>query len=357
MALARIPSKSPESIPSGKIWPTGEFSFGWIRQRPDERLDERPVEYCPVGWVAGNGGFGPGSTWVEDCRAAGLDLSNLLNSHSGAKRSPKYGKAGISGYGKKMVKSVGALIDKRLPCHRVTFATITMPSLPRHLRQELGRCWPELVRQLLQWVSRRLARKGLPKVCVSVTEIQPNRLFESGEAYGHLHLLWINQPAKNGKWTVNVLHLRAWVAEFLQKRGIWNAAAHVNVDVRPVKGDKACYLAKYMSKGGDVLEAAAEDIGWDSMPSQWWNVTKAARDAVKDAIIAGKGVGFLLHEMVNDAFLLSRFSDFRYLYQVETMVHGHLVNVGWRGCLQPEALSECEELFETLDRNRLASSR
>lgn len=355
MALSGFASKEPDRLPSGKIWPTGEFSFGWVRSRPDSRLDDRPSEYCPVGWQPGDGGYEPGVGWLEACAAAALDLSNLPNSHKAKNRSPKYGKTGISGYGKKMVKSVGALIDQKLPRHRVTFATVTMPSLPQHLRQELGRCWPELVRQMLQTVSRRLSKKGLPKVAVSVTEIQPKRLAESGEAYGHLHLLWLNQPGKKGNWTVNVLHLRSWVSDFLQRRGIWVPDAHVNIDVRSVKGDKASYLAKYLSKGGEILDNAAKDLTWECMPSQWWNVTKQAREWVKNELIKGKAVGWLLHEMVNHAFDANDFADFRYLYQVETLMDGLWVNVGWRGCLLPHSREQCKDLFLTIDKDRLAS--
>ena len=305
--------------------------------------------------MEGTGGFEPGQTWLEACAAAHLDLSNLPNSVKTSKRPETYGRKGITGYGKKMVKSVGALIDTKLPCHRVTFATVTMPTLPPELRRQLALAWPELVSQLLRWLSRRLAKKGLPAIIVSATEVQPGRLSESGEAYLHLHLLWVNKPGRKGNWSVNVLNLRSWIADFLIRRGLWAADGHVNVDVRSVKGNKACYLAKYLSKGGDIISEAADDIGWDAIPSQWWNVTKAARDWVKKELMHGKAVGFLLHDMVNDAFLLSRFSDFRYLYQVETEIDGFLVNVGWRGCLSPQAYAECKDLFQSIDMNRLTS--
>lgn len=357
MASTSFPTKSPEALPSGKIWPTGEFSFGWVKQRPDERLDRREVTYCPEGWQPGAGGFEPGTGWLDACAAAHLDLSNLSNSDKKSKRPETYGRQGITGYGKKTVKSVGALIDSHLPSYRVTFATITMPTLPPAMRRQLALDWPVLVNQLLKWLTRRLEKKGLPKIVVSVSEVQPGRLSESGEAYLHLHLLWVNQPGRKGNWAVNVLHLRSWVADFLVRRGLWAADSHVNVDVRSVKGDKACYLAKYLSKGGDIIAEAAADIGWDALPSQWWNVTKTARDWVKRELIHGKAVGFLLHEMINEAFLLDRFADFRYLYQVETEIDGFLVNVGWRGCLQPEAYLQCKDLFQGLDRNRLTSSR
>lgn len=357
MASTTFPTKSPEALPSGKIWPTGEFSFGWVKQRPNERLDAREVEYCPEGWIPGEGGFEPGAGWLDACAAAHLDLSNLPNSVKTAKRPETYGRQGITGYGKKMVKSVGALIDAELPFHRVTFATVTMPTLPQELRRQLALAWPELVTQLLRWITRRLEKKGLPEIIVSASEVQPKRLSESGEAYLHLHLLWVNKPGRKGNWAVNVLNLRSWVADFLIRRGLWESDSHVNIDVRGVKGNKACYLAKYLSKGGEVLAQAAADIGWDALPSQWWNVTKAARDWVKSKLIKGKAVGFLLHEMINDAFLLNRFVDFRYIYQVETEIDGFLVNVGWRGCLQPDSYAECKELFHGLDMNRLASSR
>jgi hypothetical protein len=355
LASKNFPTKSPESLPSGKIWPTGEFSFGWVKQRPDERLDSREVTYCPPGWFPGDGGFEPGESWLDSCRAAALDLSNLPNSVKNAKRPETYGRQGITGYGKKVVKSVGALIDSNLPLHRVTFATITMPSLHQQLRRQLALAWPELVTQLLRWISRRLEKKGLPKIVVSASEVQPKRLSESGEAYLHLHLLWVNSPGRRGNWAVNVLHLRAWVSDFLIRRGLWAADSHVNVDTRGVKGDKACYLAKYLSKGGDIIADAAKDIGWDALPSQWWNVTKTARDWVKRELVAGKAVGYLLHEMVNAAFNLDRFADFRYLYQVETEIDGFLLNVGWRGCLTPESYIQCKDLFRELDSNALTS--
>lgn len=316
-------------MPSGKLWPTGEWSLGYCRHRADDDQRFGHLADSPDGWL---------DRGTSSARESGspLDLSNVPNSVKPSNRPEKYGKKGITGYGKKMVKSVGALIDKHYPRHRVTFATITMPQLPAELRKELALAWPELVSQLLRWLSRRLEKRGLPKVVCSVSEVQPKRLQESGEAYLHLHLIWLNQPAKSGNWAIDVLNLRSWVSHFLQKRGIWTAEAHVNTDVRPVKGDKASYLAKYCSKGADVIAEFAEDNGWDAVPAQWWNLTKCARDWVKANTYQGREVGELLDSCLRYFWSVEDCDLYRYVYHVEMNVDGYMINVGWRGCFWPD---------------------
>jgi hypothetical protein len=330
-----IPARKSDKTPSGKIWPCQEFSLGYVSPRPDERLDERPVEYCA-----------PGDEGSEAAPVP-LDLRNVPNSHNfpqcplsagsegtkGAKRPERYGRQGMTGYGKKMVKSIGALIDRHYPHHRTTFATITMPTLPTPLRRELAQEWPELVRQLLQWLRRRLERKGLPQVIVSVTEIQPKRLEAKGEGYLHLHMMWLNPPRGRGGWSVRVENLKAWVADWLIRKGLWEKDSHVNVDTRSVKGEKSRYLAKYASKGTAEIQEFAGDCGWDCVPSQWWNCTNKARRWVKEHLIEGRTAGELLDHFVNQVFEQDDFSDLYYIYQVEIELNGALLNVGWRGGL------------------------
>lgn len=330
-----IPIRKSDKTPSGRIWPCQEFSLGYVTPRPDDRLDERELEYCAPGDEGSEASPSP------------LDLRNVPNSDNAprcplvagpegakvSKRPERYGRKGITGYGKKMVKSVGALIDRHYPHHRITFATITMPSLPKQLRVELAQTWPKLVNELMKWLCRRLEKKGLPKVVVSVTEIQPKRLEESGEGYLHLHLLWMNPPQASGGWSIRVENLRSWVADWLIRKNLWAQDSHINVDTRSVKGEKARYLAKYASKGVTEIEAFAEDCGWESVPSQWWNCTNTARRWVKDHIVEGRTAGELLDHFVSQVFESGDFSDLHYIYQVEIELDGKWLNVGWRGGL------------------------
>lgn len=337
--IGGIPNRGNSSYPSGRIWPDGTFSLGYVRSEPDERLDDRQPGYSAVS---------------DDGTAAAvpLDLRNVPNSRTapqcpisagpegqkGQKRPDKYGKKGITSYGRKMVRSVGALIDRDYPHHRVTFATITMPTLPQVLRPELAQAWPNLVNRLMEWIRRRLERQGLPRVIVSVSEIQPRRLQESGEGYLHLHMLWLNAPGRAGNWAIDVDELRTWVADWLLRRGLWEKDSHVNVDVRGVKGEKSRYLAKYASKGTVEIEAFAGDCGWESVPAQWWNLSKPARDWVKANLVEGRSAGQVLESLVYESFDQGIFGHFHYLYHIDIEVDGRYLNVGWRGGLKPEVL-------------------
>lgn len=337
-----IPRRDSDKAPSGRIWPCQEFSLGYVGERPDERLDDRPVEYCHPGDEG------------SDASPAPFDLRNVRNSDKtprcllsagpegakAAKRPDKYGKKGITGYGKKMVKSVGALIDRHYPHHRVTFATVTMPSLPKLLRAELAQSWPRLVNELMKWLRRRLVKKGLPAVIVSVTEIQPRRLAESGEGYLHLHMLWMNSPNRKDGWAVRVENLKAWVSDWLIRNNLWEKDSHVNVDTKGVKGEKARYLAKYASKGTDEIAEFASDCGWESVPAQWWNLTNKARQWVKANLIEGRAAGELLDWLINQTFDYNDFSDYHYLYHVDIEVNGRRINVGWRGGLTRDAYDQ-----------------
>jgi len=348
LKLVGMLNRGTSSHPSGRVWPDGTFSLGYVRERPDERLDDRSVDICL-----------PGDEGTD--AAPPLDLRNVPNSHNspqcplsageegtkGAKRPERYGRQGMTGYGKKMVRSVGALIDRYYPHHRVTFATITMPSLPGPLRKELAQLWPELVRHLMQWLKRRLVKKGQPGVIVSVTEIQTGRLEATDEGYLHLHLLWLNPPAVQAGWSVRVENLRAWVADWLIRHGLWEENSHVNVDTRSVKGEKSRYLAKYASKGTDEIEAFASDCGWESVPSQWWNLTNKARTWVKEHTFEGRGAGELLDALVNSIFELSDFQSVRYIYHIDIDIGGRLVNVGWRGCLSAEGYDDVTQMLQT----------
>lgn len=357
--------------PSGTIWPSGDFSLGYRKidlhgaHKADRRSEVRRIddgvyvgqwssetikfrdEYGHEGGVLealeANAFYESG--WLEDETSGPLDLTNARNPHSAAKRPEKYGKLGITGYGRKMVKSAATLIQK-MPGKRTTFATVTMPTLPRHLRRELALAWPEFVRQLVQWLSRQLKKQGLPPLICSVTEIQPGRLSEYREAYLHLHLVWPNHWAKEGNWAIDVDCLRSWCSEFLQRRGLWVADAWVNVDVKRVKKTAAGYLSKYMSKGSDELLAFAEDCGWDALPGQWWNLSKPARDLVKKWTRKGEAVGRLLECVLDYVWNTGDMSGFHWLQECMMELVDRAVSVGWYGVV---TAAHRKDLLKILD--------
>lgn len=354
--MKAVPQSRYAYSPSGKLWPSGDFSYGWIRHdrkgsgRPDlrsevQRIDDGDYQLSD-GWEyhgRGHVTFDPNyegrqrwcdaEAWVpasEGRKAEPLDLTYASNSHSAAKRPEKYGRNGITSYGRKMVKSGAAILEK-MPGKRLTFATVTMPSLPQTLRAELAKAWPEFVRQLLQTLCRWLKRVGLPALVVSCSEIQPGRLEKYSEAYLHLHLVWPNHWAKAGNWAIDVDDLRSWVSDFLQRRGLWCEGAWVNVDTQQVKKSAAGYLAKYMSKGVAEIEAMAADCGWNAIPSQWWNMTGPLRSLVKKYTRSGGSVGRVLDMVVTYVFHTGDMEGIEALSECTMELDGRTVGVGWRG--------------------------
>lgn len=324
--------------PSGKLWPTGEWSLGYARVKGDDRSDIPHIADTP-------GGFGDTSRPEGPGCFAPLDLRDVPNSHS----RPRRGLKGITGHGRHMVKSVGALINRHYPRHRVTFATITLPPMPQEQRACAVKAWPEIVRQLLQYLSRKLERSGVPQVVCSVSEVQPKRLTNSGEGYLHLHLIWLNVPAKHGRWSVCPVSLSAWFESLLRRVVDGFEEGRVNVDVKRVNGLIACYMAKYMSKGSSTLAEAQEDWGEDVTPPTWYNLTAVARRWVYENVRKGAAVGAALDTWLNYAFDTGVDEVYAFLRPIEAVIGDREVIIGWRGRFHDGVRADLESMLQSLD--------
>jgi len=307
-------------VATGRLWPSGEWTLGSKAVgQTDDRLDDRELTYCSPGdeWMFGLGGGVPDP----------LNLGDVTNSHTRAKR----GRKGITARGRRMVRSAGALINRYYPHHRKTFCTVTVPVLSPEGNARLVSNWAELIRQLIQYLSRKLQVKALPKVVISVSEIQPKRLESRHEAYLHLHLLWLNVPGR-GHWTVRTMELKAWVSSALERLAGEPLPCEPNIRTDEVKGKVASYMSKYMSKGGSDLDSALEQWGEDNHPATWWNMSQTARDWVKAETREGEPVGEYL-EYVRDWALAGLMNDaLHWIHPIEIEREGQRFVAGWKGC-------------------------
>lgn len=318
--LRGSPSRIPTRVPSGTIWPHDEFTLGYAKQRPDGG----PWHEDPFV------GMGVDDAAMEMRAREGLvplDLSDVLNSTKKAKRGLK----GISGYGRNMVKAVGALVNRNYPHHRVTFCTVTLPEMSTENRLWVAENWAELTRELLRWVTRQLEKAGVPAIVCSVSEIQPKRLATSGSGYLHWHLIWLNVPAKSGSWSIEPNDLRKWLSRVLDRKLNTNLDGGVNVDVRSVKGEVARYMAKYMSKGSETLAEAQEDWGEGVTPATWWNMNAKTRAWVKANTFKGVRVGQLLESVLDYIWETGETDPIEFIKPIELEYDGITMVVGWRG--------------------------
>jgi hypothetical protein len=254
------------------------------------------------------------------------------------KKRGKYGKRGITGYGKKMLKSGVHLVQNDLHHYRLTFCTISLPTRPSDKRKAVSEGWGRMLNRLTQFLRRRLERQGLPQAVLCATEVQPRRLKETGEAYLHLHLVWPNHQNERRGWAVSPNDVRAWMKSYIESKYSTGGIGHLHVNTQQVRDNAAGYLAKYISKGKDDVEAAIQDVGEEGLPGQWWSMTQVLKDWVWLAMDVGEEVGETLHRWLNWAWDYDNFELFRYIYHVEIPLGGVLVTVGWRGCLTPEAM-------------------
>ncbi len=150
--LNKKPSSVPSRYSSGTIWPHGEWSLGYASEAPDNpEWHENPLQ------VSQRAEEGIRADWA--IAQFPLDLSDASNST----KAPPRGQNGITGYGQQMVKACGFLMGDLWPQHRKTLGTVTLPPMSPEARKEVVEAWPDLTRELLRWLSRRLERQGLPQ--------------------------------------------------------------------------------------------------------------------------------------------------------------------------------------------------
>lgn len=374
MRLHGKPIRSDSYIPTGRLWPSGDFSVGFRRVEGDRRarvdtrntgqmIDDGDMALPDDRWGYGRYGvprlvepLAPGERWADadawavepGGAATPLTLANLSNSHKGVARRGQYGLKGMTGYGKKMVRSAATMIQRWAKPGRTTFCTISLPDCSKDQRVGIATAWPEYLRQLIQWLVRRLESLGLPPAVCSVSEIQPKRLKDGGRAYLHLHLVWPNHPARCGNWACDAREIRAWSESFMIRRGLLPDGGWVRVNVQPVRKSAGGYLSKYMSKGAPEIAAMAEDLGIEAIPRQWWNLSKTARDWVKGEMVHGDNVGALVLALVDAVF--ARAVEFRRvfysLHEVVLELDGLTRGVGWRGAMTELGRKELLSLLD-----------
>ncbi|MGA7935230.1 MAG: hypothetical protein WCA35_16900, partial [Kovacikia sp.] len=254
-------------------------ALAFVRE-PDEWLDPVTKTLQPV----------PES---EQLGRAPLTLSESINSHKKAKR----GSLGISGFGRKMVKSGATILERDFGRRNLTLATLTIGYTEKNQWTAITENWSEIVRRLLQELNRQLESSGLKGSVLYVTELQESRLERYGVPGYHLHLLWPN--LRPGLWSVRISELRSIWRRILSSyvpSSPGSPLPNHRVEVAVVKKSAAAYLAKYLSKGlSPSVLLLFRQAGWEP-PKSWWGMSSVVRRKIKKEIvtIADRTARFLM---------------------------------------------------------------
>lgn len=310
---------NPVKKPSARIWPSRDFTLGYSLQGLEDIFHE------PVKVVDGN--------------PIPLGSSNRLNSHKSPSENPdalvkraRRGQSGITPHGRLLVKNAAAYLEKVYGRSRLSFLTLTLPSVTVPESKSLSSRWAEIVRRFQQELRRKLGRNLLPQLIVGVSEIQMKRYRETGVVALHLHMVFVGrQPGED--WAIRPEWFReTWRSCFPVEFQSRSFASTENV-VR-VKKSVAAYLSKYLSKGLNCKdgEIEAEEVK-GCLPTSWYICTNALRSHVKRLIMSGEAASQSVALIVEHALP----ECLEYLFPIYVVVDDYEFISGWRGKLTKDA--------------------
>jgi hypothetical protein len=239
--------------------------------------------------------FKLGLSFVDNSRKGGDEGTNTYSQPINT--SDRRGLNGITAYGKRMVKSACAILQKRHGHQNLTFGTLTLPALMQGQLLMVSERWGYLKARFSEELSRLLRRRGLDSDWVDVTEIQAKRWRRRSEVALHLHYLHQGrEPGKtyhhpgvapndpSTKWAIHPREIRAIWQRLLEKMLGVEVDCSAATRIEQVKLDAAHYLSKYMSKGGKIVQHITAAGRSHFLPSAWYGVSAALRREIKSAI-------------------------------------------------------------------------
>lgn len=184
----------------------------------------------------------------------------------------RQGANGITAYGRRMVKSGCALVERFAPRGCVSFATLTLPFTDPEQLAFAALHAGEITNRLQEELRRDLMVGGLSGEIV--VRLEP-------QARGALHWHLIFQGRKSGgTWVVHTSILDNIWLRVLNRVGLKCTSVLNSCNIQAVKKSSAGYMSKYMGKDD---KTAIEQI-FDH-PSRWWGITNSLRDKVKNNIV------------------------------------------------------------------------
>lgn len=359
----------PKFVPSARIWPNGEFTLGYAKD------GEESPELNEWTWTGGSRGLSPDELdarleclhgWLDAVAgvysvsgrlATGLlTLSNARNSRE-ALGPTKYGLNGITAQGTKMLRSAAFIMERDYGCSDVTMGTFTVPHLEKEERILLAQQWGRLTNRLVEHLRRELQEQGRPPVVCGCTEIQSARLESRAEGYLHLHVIWPAHSNNGRLWAVEADEVRTWWKAAIERVIGRELGCAPRVETAIVEKSVEAYLGKYLSKGSDdCLGQFVADLGYESVPGQWWFMSNYLKGKIKAETMTGRNVGHLLDEYIHHTVTTGSGVGFEWLRHVDLNIDGRLITVGYVGRLDRATVEELRMFTQPCYNSELYSS-
>lgn len=299
---------------SGKLYPNGEFSFGYVKKPKPTILDQKINRYesehalrFRAYWDSHHGivrqYYREGDGGLERAYSV-LGLSKALNSHrrisgeSGRRRSVGFG---ISGLGRKNIRNGGWMINSMKLS--AGFYTLTLPRLHQEDYEAIFDDWANITRTFMQWVHRRLDDAGVPRYSFWVTEYQVNRSNDVGCPIPHLHMCCPCYYPASRKFIFCADELRvAWSRAILPRcrKFARDVSFAASVDCQVCKKDPSRYMSKYMTKGSHAETAFSPQVREieSRRGFRFWGMSyNLRRDIRKHTVTIGDSLATIIEDL------------------------------------------------------------
>lgn len=302
VSTAAAPLGGSRGYASCRVYPNGEFGVGRLpapkKTADDERYDRWEVEGHKYYLDGRPYELEDGTVLHDATDKIQLPAPKLGTVHELSQPPKKYGKTGITNYGKRVVRNAGFLMEERFGKGILQMGTLTIPSLDEPCMLVICSNWALLQKRFFEKCKRRYAKYHRPWMYVSVTEIQPRRWSQYNECGLHIHFLCPSYfLGLHGCYTLDDNWVRNAWRECLSNLLATHFPDGFRDDMLPapnyrrekVKKSAAAYLGKYMSKGSDICLEVCKDLGEEWLPSQWWSCSSNLKKWLKSRIINSWG--------------------------------------------------------------------
>jgi len=265
--------------------------------------------------------------------------------------SPPRARKGLKGMSRQTgnkIKASAAVLERSWGRDRLSFVTLTLPPEALLANEDSGKTicgatWGDLLHRFNVSLRRLLERQGVKPEWVQCSEVQEGRYKRTGKVALHAHYLVGGRNGVGMPWAVSITDFRSAWARAIEATIGRPLSTQPVVDVQRVKKSCVAYLGKYLSKGGEIVDAVIEGGDADQLPSHWWGSTAALKaEVVRQTIRDGKDLSDWMWELCWQ----NSPEYFRYCFPV--MVDrgdGEALHLGFTFELQPEFYEKLRESF------------
>lgn len=292
---------------SGRIRPSGRFSFCQIFRKKRKRLEDGTVKnkeaiaLLMLRYDAVHGSlysnwrtaFLCGLLCKNRFAPKTLGSSIAANSHTRAERGSK----GISVRQRDVLCWSANSLERIYKQSNMSFLTLTLPELSQADLVTVQDRWSDLVNTVQTYIQRELKKYGCSSAMVGCTEIQLERFENSGRSFPHLHLVFRGRFHARSHWLIKPVRFRdIWrrsVGRFVDtSQYCWDSSENVE-QVRKSSGG---YLAKYVSKCASKQRTGTKDLWY---PSDWIVCSRRLRGLYERLSLGGYEAASVLLSVVS----------------------------------------------------------